>query len=99
MSRPTAHEHAEDVADLLAAGESPEEVARRLGLAVSGMGQILRRGGRPDLAREFERIAGRQRPGSTCRQCGKPTTRKTSDACSEHRFIKRSRRGAWKDAA
>lgn len=61
---PIATQHAldtaEDVADLLGFGLSAESVAARLGRSVAAIEITLRRAGRRDLAREFQRADWRR---------------------------------------
>ena len=51
------HDRAEDVADLLDAGESPAQIALRLGIGPRSIAKALQRAGRYDLARLFEASA------------------------------------------
>ena len=57
-NRPYA-ETLDEVLDL--AGEHPEQVCRRLGMTPSAIDMALRRVGRPDLARPFNRLHQRLR--------------------------------------
>ncbi len=51
----------EDVEDLLAGGTSVEAIARSLGRSIAGIEITLRRAGRQDLSRQFNRVLARQR--------------------------------------
>lgn len=55
------HYRLEDASELLAAGESPVQVARRLDTTVGALSRQLYRRGHPELARIFSREAKRQR--------------------------------------
>lgn len=55
------NDRAEDVADLLAAGESPQQIVARIGVSAGAVARSLHRAGRHDLGRIFDRVgrAGR----------------------------------------
>ena len=55
MSARRPHIPIEDVTFMLATGEHPWRIAQRLDMTLAAMSRALRRAGRHDLARLFER--------------------------------------------
>jgi hypothetical protein len=71
----TRDEKTAAIEELLAIGHAPAMIANRFNTTVTALEALLRRAGRPDLARPFDRA----RSGAYCTRCGTETYR--SELC------------------
>lgn len=65
---PEPNDISDDVRHMLAAGESLEEIAKRLGMKVGSVGRNLYRHGHPEMGRKFNALDKRLRKAQQRRQ-------------------------------
>lgn len=83
MTRPgmSPAEYVEEVSFLVSCGTSYNEIMSRLGATSTAIAKGLRRAGRPDLARPFDNIRGRERAAAKVCACGAPVKSHRSLRC------------------
>lgn len=103
MSRPgmSPAEYVEEVEFLTSLGVSSNEILTRLGTTTTAITKGLRRAGRPDLARPFDRLRGLERAAGRVCACGAPVKSHRRSQCFAcgHKQRVRTRRANEERAA